>query len=351
MIEYGTTFPDLTPQQLGEVTDLVPLVELDYGVEIIQQGEEDRTTLILLEGEVSLRRGDVEIAIAHKGELLGEMEFFGLPDRLTRAKVVAPGHALVVEPESYEALRRGGNPAAAQLERMVLAQCVSRLRAYHVRIAELSRGTEAEKPVPKPGFVERVATSLGMYGSKPAKDLDKVAALAEFRAFRDADPAALMELDAVFGARIYKEGKVICRMGEPADKMYMLAAGAVEVLLSTGEQRGSSLAILEPGDLFGFTSMVADRPRMAACIAKTQAVVLTLEKATWQQLHGSPERSASLLRRGICADLGLQAREAVQQLVKLELSARQDLAEHFAELEGEEGEDQDVPIQDLYFKD
>ena len=326
-------FPGVEPHHVQEAARVVSTADLELGMQLIVRGESDRTVIVLLDGEVSLRRDDIELGVARASELVGELELFGPSRRVLSAKAVTAGSVLIFERPVYDALVRARNPIAYALERRVIAQAVSRLRGYHVRISELSRGSATERPMPQPGLVSRMAGSLGLWGSHMG-DLGLAEALGELTPFRGVDLDSRRALGQHLEARSVKAGQVLCRLGERADQAFFLAGGAIEVVVSTDDSHGDSLAILEPGAVLGFTSMEAGEARMAACVAHTDALVLSLKRSAWAVLREEDSPQASALRQAIAADLGFQTARALDQLVVLEQELRSRAHDSLSSVDG-----------------
>jgi len=77
--------------------------------------------------------------------------------------------------------------------------------------------------------------------------------------------------------RLYKDGEVICSEGEPADSMYVIQSGKVEVVQKTAEG-DIVLAILNSGDFFGEMSLFDRQPRSATVRAAGDARILKIDK-------------------------------------------------------------------------
>jgi MFS family permease len=68
-------------------------------------------------------------------------------------------------------------------------------------------------------------------------------------------------------------GTEIVREGDEGDLFYVINSGTVQV-----EQRGQSVAKLQPGDYFGEIALLRDLPRVATCRALTDVELYTLER-------------------------------------------------------------------------
>jgi putative ABC transport system ATP-binding protein len=73
------------------------------------------------------------------------------------------------------------------------------------------------------------------------------------------------------GTRIIQEGAV-------GDRLYLIAAGALQVVLAPNNQR---VADLQPGDHFGESALITGRPRNASVDAVTDVSLYSVDAATF----------------------------------------------------------------------
>jgi CRP-like cAMP-binding protein len=93
----------------------------------------------------------------------------------------------------------------------------------------------------------------------------------------------------------YADGDVICRQGEPGDRMFMIEAGRAEVVR---DENGLEAVVgeLGAGDLFGEMAIFERQPRSATVRAKGTARVLTLDKRGFlKRVHDDPSMAYRLL--------------------------------------------------------
>ena len=85
-------------------------------------------------------------------------------------------------------------------------------------------------------------------------------------------------------------GAIVVREGEAADSLFILAGGALDVLL---ERAGANILLdrMVPGDIFGEISLLTGQPRSATIIAATEAVVFEISK---RHLHPILQRRPEL---------------------------------------------------------
>jgi CRP/FNR family cyclic AMP-dependent transcriptional regulator len=95
----------------------------------------------------------------------------------------------------------------------------------------------------------------------------------------------------------YGDGEVICRQGEPGDRMYVVQAGKAEVL---HEEDGIEEPVgrLEAGDIFGEMAIFERQPRAATVRARGTMRVLTLDKRGFlRHIHEDPSLAYRILQQ------------------------------------------------------
>lgn len=94
----------------------------------------------------------------------------------------------------------------------------------------------------------------------------------------------------------YAEGEVIVREGDRGDCMYVVQAGAVEVLRDDGG-RTVVLAELGAGEFFGEMAIFEHETRSATVRAKRDARILTVDRKTLlRRIQADPSLALNLLR-------------------------------------------------------
>lgn len=86
----------------------------------------------------------------------------------------------------------------------------------------------------------------------------------------------------------FPEGTVIYSQGEPADCMYVVQKGKVEIVTET-EFGANRLVIKQKGDVFGEISLFACKSRFVTARALTDCIVLKVDEKTFvTKLHQDP---------------------------------------------------------------
>jgi len=97
--------------------------------------------------------------------------------------------------------------------------------------------------------------------------------------------------------RVYADGEVVVRQGEPGDCMYNLQDGQLEVLSAFEGRPEVRIGVLEPGALFGEMAIFEHEVRSATIRALGQARVLTIDKRTFmRRVQEDPSLAFNLVR-------------------------------------------------------
>lgn len=154
------------------------------------------------------------------------------------------------------------------------------------------------------------------------------------RAFPGITPDEVQELISHSQVHSYPLGAVLCHEDKIEKIFYMILEGEVEVTKSINQSEARLLQTLAPGDFFGEMALIHNAPRAATVTAKTDLVVLELDKESFDKVL---KRSSSValamvheisnrLRENdemAIEDIRLRARELAQAYQKL---AEQDVA-------------------------
>jgi signal transduction histidine kinase len=148
------------------------------------------------------------------------------------------------------------------------------------------------------------------------------------RAFPGITPNEVQELISHSQVHSYPAGTVLCHEDKIENTFYMILEGDVEVTKSINKSEARLLQTLGPGDFFGEMALIHNAPRAATVTAKTDLVVLELDKEAFDTVL---KRSSSIalamvheisnrLRENdemAIEDLRLRARELAQAYQKL----------------------------------
>lgn len=106
--------------------------------------------------------------------------------------------------------------------------------------------------------------------------------------FQDLRAADIAEIARLLRGRSVKAGQVISQRGEPANSMFFIASGLIEMTI------GQSRVHLEEGGFFGEMAVLGERRRSATVMATSDAQLMVLDS---QDLHALLIRKPDLARR------------------------------------------------------
>jgi len=130
-------FTEFERVELWEVLRITHWHHVDQGTVLLQEGKEERTFGVLLEGEVEVSVNGHAIARLGEGEILGEMAFLDPRQRGRSATVLAltPCLFMEVNPHAYEL---ASEECKQHFQDLLVGALTRRLREASVRLAESS---------------------------------------------------------------------------------------------------------------------------------------------------------------------------------------------------------------------
>jgi serine/threonine-protein kinase len=93
----------------------------------------------------------------------------------------------------------------------------------------------------------------------------------------------------------FPRGAVIIREGDSGDAAYMIVAGHCRAYRTVGTEQ-ETLAVMEPGDVFGEMALLLEDPRAATVEAMDPVTVLVLDKTTMTEGLGIDGWTGALVR-------------------------------------------------------
>ena len=102
--------------------------------------------------------------------------------------------------------------------------------------------------------------------------------LAEIPLFSNMDEEELGELCSIMTERVYQQGQICMKAGEPGTTFQIIELEEVEIWLTDTEGKKVVLDILGPGKFFGELSMLSGETRSASVTSGEQVVTLELNR-------------------------------------------------------------------------
>jgi glutaminase len=135
----------------------------------------------------------------------------------------------------------------------------------------------------------------------------------------DFDASEIALLRSIVEVAHYTSGEVIVREGDPADSLFMLAAGLVNVCLRLGDgTRQKRLATIAPGVAFGELAVFDGGTRSADVVAVLPAVCYILPLARFDDLAAQHRGMRTKLLSNIGRELSARLRRADAEIRSLE---------------------------------
>ncbi len=104
--------------------------------------------------------------------------------------------------------------------------------------------------------------------------------------FKSLSAEAMETLVHSMKTRSLKAGEVLFNLGDPGDEMIVVQQGKVAIYMPEKDhpEAGQALRIFQNGELFGEMALIDQLPRSASARAETDAVIATLDNATFKAL-------------------------------------------------------------------
>jgi CRP/FNR family cyclic AMP-dependent transcriptional regulator len=148
-----------------------------------------------------------------------------------------------------------------------------------------------------------------------------VRALGATPLFSRLDDAALSQLAGLCGQRTLERGHFLCYQGESGDRLFVIAAGTVKVVLTSERGEEVLLATMGRHESLGELAVLDGSPRSASVVAVEPTIALLLSRPTLLDLMG---RHPSVLD-AVLTSLGSLVRRLTEQtgdFVFLDLGGR-----------------------------
>ena len=315
---------DLDDAAVTQLFALAEPVSFVTGSRIVRQGESSRGAYLLREGTVEVcvtlpGGGEKTVATLADGSMFGEMAL--LEHGQCSAGVVAVTHVdgWFIEREPFRALTAGRNPAALAIARTITAGLVERLVALN---AELARHPAPEdRPLPASSAVEPAVDPLSGVPRSTQAEFDFRDFLPVLPFFRDFSPN---EIDAVCAhAKVVDipRGHGVFAAGQPATACYLVVRGAVEACAAIGghERR---MALLGPGTLVGYLSVLRGTAHGAVARAREQALLLEFAASDFMSIYHGISGADVKMQHAIHRNLLQSLARSNSQLSRLVTQAR-----------------------------
>ena len=116
--------------------------------------------------------------------------------------------------------------------------------------------------------------------------------------------------------KVYQDGEIIVRQGDPGDSMFVIQAGQVQVLAERdGEE--TLLRVVQEGELLGEMAIFDQKPRSATLRALGETKILTIDKKNFmRRISEDPTIAFRILET-----MSQRVRELSDEVVRLKAKA------------------------------
>jgi CRP/FNR family cyclic AMP-dependent transcriptional regulator len=160
-------------------------------------------------------------------------------------------------------------------------------------------------------------------------------ALSRCRLFAGMSEESLRAIAATLRTRRFRRGEVLFHEGDPGDALFIVASGAVKVVVPSEEGEEAILVTLRRGDFLGELALLDGAPRSASAVALEPTEALTLPRSQFRTLVANQPAIRDALLASLAAELRRLTMH-VAELHFLDLTGR--LAARLAHLAEEHGE-------------
>lgn len=124
---------------------------------------------------------------------------------------------------------------------------------------------------------------------------DKVAILKQISTFAVLPDELLHTLAGHMQQKVYADGELLFRIGDPGDSLYIIGSGQISVFLEIAEKR-LTLQEFGPGQAIGELALIDGYPRSASAMANGETIIWRLERGVFRAaLVDNPELVMAML--------------------------------------------------------
>ena len=313
-------------------------VSFTAGSTLVRHGEAARGAYVLREGSVeavvTLPGGEsLTVARLGPGSVFGEMALIDLGTCTATVRATTAVDGWFVANEEFRALVSRRQPAAIRLQHAVTLILAEKLAALNAQLLACAapEDRQAREAVSGVDPLAKVARSRGARFDA-ASFLPRLAFFERF---------STDEIDEVVCRASYVEvprGQGIFAASTPAASAFVVVRGAAEIV-ALREERERRIAVLGPGQLIGYLSVLRGRAHTSFAFARESALLLDFPAAGFRELYFGQSRACALLRhavqRSLLASMGRTNRSLTRLLSQAKLESPRSAAPLEAALHGQ----------------
>jgi CRP/FNR family cyclic AMP-dependent transcriptional regulator len=141
--------------------------------------------------------------------------------------------------------------------------------------------------------------------------MDLIAILKRVELFEGLSPKQLEAVAKICHERRFSSGELVTAQGDPADELFIVCEGFVEIVLDSASQAGAPRTVvsLGPGQIVGEMGLVDYGPRSANVRANSDpTVVQVIQRTDFEALCDRDNQLGYTVMRNMAADLSFKLR-------------------------------------------
>lgn len=304
----------LSDEDLFVVATAMKEMRIKSGETVFDEKDEGDELYLIESGEVKLVKntpfGEQPLAVAHKGELFGEMNFIDPVHRSAEALAGRDSVLFCVRRSDLEPFFETHKSVAVQFYWHFWKSLSIRTRdANNLLKTFFSETEKTKKPVIVP---EKARESKAI-----SIELDRKIKLLQEQGLS----AKELRLLAAFSTEeLYNQNEFIFREGDKGDKLYIILDGKVRITKNIPGVGDEALAILGKGDFFGEMALVDNATRSADARAHVNGTtVLTISRSVLNEILLVDVESAYQFLCILCRILTQRLREINLKIIQWRL--------------------------------
>jgi CRP-like cAMP-binding protein len=295
-------------------------VSFRRGACLVRAGDVSRGAYILRDGQaeasVVLPGGEkLVVAKLGAGTLFGETALF---ERGTATATVAAStnvEGWFLDRDDFRALAAQRTPQAQDVQHALTLILMEKLRAMNARVLE------AAAPEDRTAGKASAADPLAEVKRTKKTAFDFRPFLPQLPFFDGFDAGEIAEFMDVSRLLELPRGHGVFAIGQPSQAAFLVLRGAVEIFARRGE-RERRMAVLGPGQIFGFMSLLAGGTHGSAAHVRESSILLEIPRTAFEALYGGVTAISTALHHAIQGSLLASLAQTNRHLTRLISLAR-----------------------------
>jgi len=295
-------------------------VSFARGARLVRHGEATRGAYVLREGVaeacVVLPGGDrLTVARLGPGNLFGEMALFERGTATATVTATGSVDGWFLDRDDFRALAAQRSPEAQRVQHALTLVLAQKLRDMNAKVLDVA--APEDRPPAKSAAADPLA------GVKRAKKsaFDVAPFLPLLPVFEGFDDSGIAQVLGVSRLLELPRGHGVFAAGQPSAAAFVVLRGAVEICASHAK-RVRRMALLGPGQLFGFMSLLEDGTHGSSAQAREAALLLELPRTAFEALYFGGTPVATKLHHAIQRSLLASLAQTNRHLTRLISLAR-----------------------------